>query len=513
VVASPKFDAFTATFAAEVGRANGPFDNPENWNRYKLFNKITVHPSSTSEFSLTEMSYSGDWHGSGQLPARAIEQGLVSRYGSIDPAEGGASARHQLSLQYSLRPTERSEFKALLYVATSRFNLFSNFTMYLNDPERGDEIEQIDQRVFYGGQVSYRAAHEVHGVRFVSTVGANLRSDDVHEELWHTLRREQLGAVRMNEVHEMSFGACVNEEISPWPWLRVNLGGRADGLSYSVDNRLTVVDPTAPASGVGGVYQLSPKASLVITPLARAAAQLELYVDYGHGFHSNDVRGAFSTPAVTPLTRAIGEELGARAKIFGRWDLAAALWQLDLANETVWNGDDGTTAVGAPTTRRGIEFETRFELTSWLAADLDVTFTQSQFSKDGANGGGLALAPKQTWSGGLSARHELGPGIARAGLRFYGLGDRPASDDGGLVAPGFTQFDLHLGYRHRWFDLALDVENLFNGTFRSAQFATISRLRTEPALGAALPPGFSCGSAGRVVMRPGGGFGGCEDVD
>jgi hypothetical protein len=64
-------------------------------------------------------------------------------------------------------------------------------------------------------------------------------------------------------------------------------------------------------------------------------------------------------------------------------------------------------------------------------------------------GGGLALAPKQTWSGGVSARHELGPGTARAGLRFYGIGDRPASDDGVIVAPGFTQFDLHLGYRHR----------------------------------------------------------------
>jgi len=39
------------------------------------------------------------------------------------------------------------------------------------------------------------------------------------------------------------------------------------------------------------------------------------------------------------------------------------------------------------------------------------------------------------------------PGVARAGLRFYGIGDRPASDDGVLVAPGFTQFDAHLGYR------------------------------------------------------------------
>ena len=92
--------------------------------------------------------------------------------------------------------------------------------------------------------------------------------------------------------------------------------------------------------------------------------------------------------------------------------------------------------------------------------------------------------------------------MGRAGLRFYGIGDRPASDDGVLVAPGFTQFDAHLGYRQRWFDVAFDVENLLNGAFRSAQFATVSRLRSEPGIGQPLPAGSSCGSNGRLVGNP-----------
>ena len=108
--------------------------------------------------------------------------------------------------------------------------------------------------------------------------------------------------------------------------------------------------------------------------------------------------------------------------------------------------------------------------------------------------------------------------MARAGLRFYGIGDRPASDDGALVAPGFTQFDAHLGYRHRWFDIAFDVENLLNGTFRSAQFDTVSRLQSEPGVGQALPAGTTCGSKGRLARNPttgtaDGRFWGCEDVD
>jgi hypothetical protein len=511
-----------ATFAAEVGRTNGPFDSPDGWDKYKLFNKLTFHPTPVSSVSVTEMSYAGNWHGSGQIPARAVEQGLISRFGSIDPDEGGNTARHQLALQHRLHPTENSELRALAYAGTYRFNLFSNFTLYLRDPDSGDEIEQIDRRTFYGAKVSYRVVHQVGAVTLDTTIGADGRNDDIHEELWDTLQRRPLIAVRSNDVHESFVGAYFNEEIMPARWIRANLGGRADLLSFAVDNRLASSDPAAPQSGVDGAHQLSPKASLIVTPLDRPGAQLDVYANYGHGFHSNDVRGVFSQPAVTPLARAIGEEVGARARLLARWgarwDLAAAAWQLDLASETVWNGDDGTTGVSDPTNRQGIELETRVEVTPGLAADLELTFTKSRFTTDRENGGGLALAPKRTWAGGLSGRHALGPGVVRAGLRFYGIGDRPATDDGALTAPGFTQFDLHVGYRHRWFDVAVDVENLLDGDYRAAQFSTVSRLRTEPGVGAPVPAGFNCGSNGRLAAAPGGGpggdrFYGCEDIN
>ena len=215
------------------------------------------------------------------------------------------------------------------------------------------------------------------------------------------------------------------------------------------------------------------------------------------------------------VTRATGEEIGTRTRVLDKADFAAALWALHLNNETTWDGDNGTTAVSPATDRYGVELEGRYEFTRWLAADAAVSFTHSQYSSDHENGNGLALAPKRTWSGGVSTRHELGPGTARAGFRFYGIGDRPASDDGVIVAPGFTQADLHLGYRMRWWDIALDIENLFNGNFRSAQFDTVTRLRTDPAIGTPLsriPSGY-CGSNGRVAVDPAtSGFGGCEGV-
>jgi TonB family protein len=527
-IASPKWDVATATFAAEVGRQNGPFQNPENWDKYKLFNKLTFKLTPTSSLSLTEMSYGGNWHGSGQIPARAVDQGVVSRFGSIDPDEGGDTTRHQVALQYRLRPSDTSELRAMAYAGTYTFDLFSNFTLYLVDPENGDEIEQQDRRTFYGAKVSYRIVHDVAGIAFDTTIGSDVRSDDIHEMLWHTLNRVQLSPVRDDDVHETLIGAYANEEIRPFEWLRGVVGVRFDELAFSVDDNLpNSTDPANPHSGVAGANQISPKASLVAAPLRKKNAQLELYANWGNGFHSNDVRGVFVSPpssAVTPLTRAIGEEIGGRTRLFDRLDFAAAGWLLDLDDETTWDGDNGTTAVGPATRRYGVELEGRYEFTPWLAADAAVTFTHSQFSTDRENGGGLALAPKQTWSGGLSARHALGPGVGRAGLRFYGIGDRPASDDGVIQAPGFTQVDLHVGYRMRRFDVALDIENLLNGDYRSAQFDTISRLRTDPPIGsstATLPAGF-CGANGRLVDtggipqgRPGfnNRFGGCEGVD
>jgi TonB-dependent receptor-like protein len=500
-----------------VSRSNGPFEHPDAWDKYKLFNKITFAPNDASSLSVGEMSYGANWNGSGQLPARAVERGLVSRFGALDPDEGGGSARHQLYVRYRLRPSATAELNALTYLAAYRFDLFSNFTLFLRDPVHGDEIEQLDRRTFFGGRVNYRVQHELFGLRFDTRIGADGRNDDIHSELRDSEQRATLAEVRDDGVHETLGGVFINEEVTPLSWLRFDLGGRADLLAFEVDDRLASSKPSAPHGGSGAAHQLSPKTSLIVTPLQRRDAQLDLYVNYGHGFHSNDVRGAFSTPRITPLTRAVGEEVGTRTRLFERWDLAVAFWQLDLARETVWNGDQGTTEVSGATRRRGVELETRYELTSWLAADLDVTFTQAAFWHNPGNGDGLALAPKQTWSGGLSARHELGPGLARAGLRFFGIGDRPATDDGTLVARGFTQLDLQVGYRHQRFDLAFDVENLLDGTFRSAQFATVSRLHNEPALGDPLPRGFSCGSNGRLARAPDGApsagiFHGCEDV-
>jgi outer membrane receptor protein involved in Fe transport len=99
-IASPSLDSAQATLAAEIGRSEGPFDNPEDWDKYKLFNQVTVAGDGDQRVSIGEMSYASNWHGSGQIPDRAVQQGLISRFGAIDSNEGGNTSRHQLFAQY-----------------------------------------------------------------------------------------------------------------------------------------------------------------------------------------------------------------------------------------------------------------------------------------------------------------------------------------------------------------------------------------------------------------------------
>ena len=140
------------------------------------------------------MSYAGNWHGSGQIPARAVEQGIDLALRLDRPRRGrehrAPPARRSRT---RLRPTESSELRALAYAGAYRFNLFSDFTLYLRDPVSGDEIEQVDRRTFYGGQGQLsRRPPSSDGVSFDTTIGGDVRSDDIHEELWNTVHRQQV---------------------------------------------------------------------------------------------------------------------------------------------------------------------------------------------------------------------------------------------------------------------------------------------------------------------------------
>jgi len=245
--------------------------------------------------------------------------------------------------------------------------------------------------------------------------------------------------------------------------------------------------------------QLSPKAMAIITP----TPTLELFADYGRGFHSNDARGAvLAKSPVTLITKATGYEVGARVKPIKNLELSAAAFLIDLDSELVFSGDAGTTEPSDPTRRYGIEVGGRYHIGNWLFADADATFVNARYSSNAGNGDAVALAPTKTFSAGIGARPTFGEFTPFGSVRVKSIGDRPAIEDRSLTAEGFTTVDANAGLRWKWAEVGVDVQNLFNATWREVNFANESRLPYEPApvTGIHYSPGWPRTVMGRATV-------------
>lgn len=288
-VASPKLSMFDGKLhpllVAEVSRTQGPFQNPEDYNKYNVFGKLTYDLGPQTTLSLTASSYGGSWNASGQLPSRAVESGLVDFFGSLDPTEGGASARHNLYLSFQHRDGARGEFTALVYGSIYSFKLYSNFTFFSADPIRGDEIEQGDDRQLGGIKAQYRRRLAWRWLTFDTTVGANVRYDSIHNTLYHAQARQRLDPIADHDVRETSLGVFLKEEIAFSRYVRLVAGLRADHFVFDVTDRRETLptDPSMPAdganktSGIRGAGLLSPKVSLIVSP-HRA---VDLFANFG----------------------------------------------------------------------------------------------------------------------------------------------------------------------------------------------------------------------------------------
>lgn len=515
-IGSPKLSVLDGKLrplvVAEISRTQGPFQNPENYNRYNVLAKLTYDLAPQTTLSLLASSYGGTWNASGQLPARAVAAGLVDFYGSIDPSEGGASARHNVYLTFQHRDAT-GDFYTLVYGSIYAFQLYSNFTYFSSDPVHGDQIEQGDERTLGGLKAQYHRRDAWRWLRLDTTLGISVRHDDIRATLHHTQARQRLSPIADHDVRETSLGAFLKEELALSRYLRIVAGVRADYFLFDVNDRRAAlptdlaqaVDPAQGTSGIRGAGQVSPKVSLIVSP-HRA---LDLFLNFGQGFHSNDARGVVrSIDPVTPLTAARGYEVGLRTRLFQRLDLALSLWGLDLDSELVWSGDEGTTESSSATRRVGAEFESRLRIVDWLHFDLDFTANDARFRENAGNGDAVALAPRFTLSSGLSVRTQFG---LRGSLRFVGITPRPATEDEFLTAEGTYLLDAFWGYRWRFFEVSVSVENMLNLRYKQAQFATTGRLATDPPTNAPPPPD-ACPAGTRTQTSADGNFSGCQDV-
>jgi outer membrane receptor protein involved in Fe transport len=524
-IAAPTLPGWAARLhpwvAFEAAYDNGPFTASEDLKRYNLFGKLSYDVSPHFTIGLFLQAYGSGWVGSGQIPTRDV--GRIGQFGSEDPSEGGLTERQMVSL-FARYKTSDHEFDATVYVTRYRLSLWNDFTFFLNDPVHGDEIEQDDARTVSGARLSYHFHRRWHGLSLRTTIGVDMRWDGIHVDRWDAesqngdfrkrlARRVDTGALAFSgnddDIDILNIAGYAEEDVAFTRWFRLLGGLRADFFGYNVDDQAEALGPGLPqTSGVRQFSAFSPKATAVFTPLRE---YLELYLNFGMGFHSNQAQVALedgktitrpdgSSFTVHALPKFYGGELGARTHLFNRVDLAAAFWLSYLQNETVFDADDAAFVPADPTRRIGFDFEARARILSWLYADFDLAQASATAVPDQGNGGAVALAPKLYMTGGLTVKHPRG---VRGGLRFRYLGDRPAFDEaspeyryftsrtlangapnpdydpGRVTAQGYFILDAYVAYRWRFLEASAAVQNLLNSAWREAQFGNRSCTHDE----------------------------------
>lgn len=496
-----------AYFAGQFYDTDGPVLSEQNFQRFNLFGKFHTHLGEQSRIAFSAAAFSSAWNASGQIPQRAVARGLIDRFGAIDDLEGGTTSRQNLNLIFNSN-SGAGDFEVQTYASRYNFKLFSNFTFFLDDPANGDMIEQTDERNVIGLNSSYRVASMLGPVYSNTTVGGGFRADDVSVALWHSPDRQRRQSCVAADIFERNLFLWLQQEFVFSPKLRLQLGLRGDYFTFNVEDKLENADAGTDLPHASGYAQdsiLNPKANLAFSP----SPELDLYANFGSGFHSNDARDVIiaarmrqlartlerrglseseiaqelagrnfvpEQQGIATLPRALGAELGVRTRFGQRLVLGLAGWWLRLDEELVFVGDEGTTEISGKTRRVGIDVEARLQLLPWLWADADINLSRGKAIDEPDDADEIPLAPRVTSTGGLSAIHPSG---VEGSLRYRHIGDRPANEFDSVTARGYTVVDLNLNYHLGRVKLLAHLQNIFDTQWNEAQFDTESRLPAE----------------------------------
>lgn len=477
--ASPNIGMDRLLYALEYAHEDNTALHPDNYRKYNALLRLS-HQTANTFWDVTAQGYEAKWMSSDQIPLRAVQNGTIDRFGQIDPTDGGRTHRYVVSADWA-RANEKTSTQLSAYALDYSLHLFSDFTYYLGDPLNKDQFEQTDQRFVLG----VNASHTIHAGPNDYTIGYQLRNDNVTPvALYATAAQNILSVTRIDRVLETSHALYVQTDQHFTKRLHVSAGLRADLYSFKVQ------DLRPENSGTVRAGIVSPKLAIAFA----ASPKLELYANFGTGFHSNDARGVTESvdpgtglrtdpgsgqiiQGATPLVRAIGSEIGARFSFKPKVRTTVSLWDLQLGSELIFSGDAGTTTPARPSRRYGMEFANYWSPSPGLSVDLDYSTSAANFTKFDPVGQRIPGSIKDVVTFGVTADSAKAFGSVR--LRYFG--PRPLIEDSSVTSNPTTTVSLQAGIKpSKGSKLQLDVFNLLNTRASDIDYYYNSSIPSDP---------------------------------
>lgn len=455
--------------AIEYIETDGAFESPQNFNRLNVFGKYSALINEKDRLTLTTSHFTSSWDASGQIPEREVNNGNITRFGAIDDTEGGFTSRTNFNVQFNKTLEDDSILNANIFYTNYNFELYSNFTFFLDDAINGDQIKQFENRDIFGMNVQTINTKKYSNVEAKFTKGIGLRYDLVNDnELSHTKNRsETLNNIQLGNVKQRNLYAFFNSEFEIGKF-KISPALRVDYFKFLYNDALSTN------------YTTLSKTKAVVNPklnfLYTQNDNLQWFLKSGIGFHSNDARVILQQNTDKILPRAYGLDVGNIWKPTKNLVLNTAFWYLQSEEEFVYVGDAGIVEPSGKSERLGVDFGVRYQFTDWLYFDTDATITKARSLENVAGEDYIPLAPNFTMTGGLSFTNL---GNFSGGIRYRFIDDRPANEDNSIIADGYFVSDFNINYQIKNIKFGIAVENIFDVAWNETQFATESRLQNE----------------------------------
>jgi hypothetical protein len=454
--------------AGEYNYANSFLEKKQHFNRFNIFAKYSAQLNSNNYLAFSASAFSSKWDASGQIPTRAVDKGEITRFGSIDNTEGGNTGRTNANLLLTTGLNNGGLIRNQAFYSYYDFNLYSNFTFFLNDSVNGDQINQKENgRNIYGYKFTYEKECSISNKTLKTVIGVGTRIDEGEISLRHSVKRIIVDTISAGRLFEQSMNIFLDETIYLTDKFSVNAGLRADYFIFNFRNY-----QHDSLSGNKHVPKVSPKLNLYYD----LSNSVQVFAHAGYGFHSNDARSAVLTKSSKDLPTALGYEIGSTFKLGKHILVNAALWGLDLESELVYVGDEAIVEITGATRRLGADLSVRYQLSKLIFADVDLNYNHGRYIHLPEGENYIPLAPSLTSTGGISFKQIKS---INAGVRYRYMNTRPANENNSVKALGYFLLDALINYTHPKFQIGLSAENLLNTTWNQAQFDTESRLKNE----------------------------------